>query len=143
MERERRRPSRTHRASNACCADRRFCDRTYEPYFVKLFGVRRKSSHSGKYGRNQFREETLHANCGIAKTTNYFIFYIIRARMSHTVCCNNFVGWTVVELATTVRRLSTSYATGTRVDLRRAYVAYSQKCSAAPSCLASTWRLFR
>ena len=47
--------------------------------------------------------------------------------MLHTVCCNNVVRLTAVGLAATVRRLSISYVTDTRVDLRRAYVTYSQK----------------
>ena len=45
--------------------------------------------------------------------------------MLHTVRCSNFVRSTKVELAETVRKLLASYVTGTRVDLRRAYVAYS------------------
>ena len=55
--------------------------------------------------------------------------------MLRTVCYNNFVGSTAVELAVTPRMLSTSYLTGTRVDLRRPYVACSQKCRAAPFSL--------
>ena len=39
--------------------------------------------------------------------------------MLNTVCLNNFVRSTTVEPATVVRRLATSYATGTRVALRR------------------------
>ena len=47
--------SRTRRASNACCTDRRFRDRTHGPYFAKLFGVPRKiSSYSRKYSRTTF-----------------------------------------------------------------------------------------
>ena len=49
--------SRTRRASNTCCTDRRFCDRTHGPYSAKFLGVPRKiSSYSGKYSRNKSLE---------------------------------------------------------------------------------------
>ena len=55
--------------------------------------------------------------------------------MLRTVCCNNFVRSTALEPAVTGKKVSTPYVTGTRVDLRRAYVAYSQKCRATPFSL--------
>ena len=58
--------------------------------------------------------------------------------MLHTGCCNNFVRPTAVELVATVRMIPTPYVTGTRVDLRRAYVAYSHKFRAAPFSLERT-----
>ena len=54
------------------------------------------------------------------------------------VCCINFVRSMAMEPAATVRRLSTSYVTDARADLRRAYVSYSQKCRAAPFSLVWT-----
>ena len=68
MERERRERSPMERksgcrtsssmASDACCTDRRFCDRTHGPYCAKFLAVPRNiSSYSGNYSRNKFLEE--------------------------------------------------------------------------------------
>lgn len=52
--------------------------------------------------------------------------YVMRAIMLHTVvCCNNFVRSTEVGPEAMVRRLSTSYVTGAKVDLKRVRAAYS------------------
>ena len=53
-----RESSRPCTASDACCADCRFCDWTYRPCFAKFLGVPRKiSSYGGKYSREKFIEE--------------------------------------------------------------------------------------
>ena len=88
-------------------------------------------------------------NCGIAKTINYFESYVIRARMLHTVCSNNFVRSTAVEPATTVRRHLISYATGTkgRSEARvRSLLAEMQSCTLQPGedpnlCFSRRYRL--
>ena len=52
--------NRTRRACEACCTDRRFCDRTYQygTYFPKFLGIARNvPSYSGEYGRNKFLQE--------------------------------------------------------------------------------------
>ena len=73
--------SRTRRASNACCTDRRFRDRTHGPYFAKLFGVPRKiSSYSRKYSRTTFPENPA---CELWDRENDELF-----RISYHMCKN-------------------------------------------------------
>ena len=116
--------SRTRGASNACCTDRRFCNRTHRPYFAKFPGVPGKiSSYSGKYSKNKFPEEPCMRTVGSRKrrTVSHLISYQVRIRTLHTVCSNNFVWSTEVEPAATVRRRLISYATGTRVGRKSLY----------------------